>query len=814
MKTAATILTLMAAMLLLPSAIAAPALDETPAAPEEWGYRPAEGLTLEVTPPNFSWRPMKEIAEWEVEVGTAGDFEKKAYSARGIELNVHTPPVVLAPGAYAWRYRGYDKSGEATGWSQARAFSISDEARQMPLPTREEAMSRIPKEHPRLFVRPEDMAHLRELAKGDLKPQYDAMIKRCDVLLKDPPSTVEPPKYPEGTVTLCEVWRVIWWGNREVAVSLLGGAAELAFARLLSGNDAYGRLAKRILLETAKWDPKGATGYRYNDEACMPYNYHFTRTYTFLNDMLSEEEKEVCRKVMLERGREMYNHLHPNHLWRPFNSHSNRAWHKLGEIGIAFHDELEEADDWSWFALNVFFNAYPVWSDQDGGWHEGNSYWSSYQSRFTWWADVMRAAFGINAYDKPFYSQAGYYPLYLMPPGGVGGGFGDLTPERTPKNNAGIMTDFARQAGNPYWQWYVEAVGGPQESAGFVGYIRAALPHVEAKPPVDLPTSRLFRGTGQAMLNSTLLDAKKNVQVLFKASPFGTQSHGYDANNAFILSAFGRAVLLSSGRRDIYGSDHHKKWMWSTRSGNAITAEGGHGQLSHSAQAKGEVIAFETTPAMDLVAGEAGSAYRIPMSDGTETKTLALDRATRVIVFAKPGLVLIYDRLEAPAPMTFEYWLHSPEKFALENGQAKIGASADESRVAIEFLQPAGLKLDQTNEYDPNPRERMKIREWHLTAVTPEKSASREFVALYRPHKAGETPVAGGTLEKIDGGYALRAPLENNGELIALLPASDDTPLEAHGLKGEPGELVARRIGSDGTVKQELRASLKLESGK
>ncbi len=128
----------------------------------------------------------------------------------------------------------------------------------------------------------------------------------------------------------------------------------------------------------------------------MPYAYYFSRTYTFVHDLLSDEEREMCRRVMTARGREMYEHLCPRHLWQPYSSHSNRAWHFLGEVGIAFLGEIEEADDWVWFAMNVFFNVYPVWSDDDGGWHEGVMYWSSYIGRFTWWADVMRAATGYQ----------------------------------------------------------------------------------------------------------------------------------------------------------------------------------------------------------------------------------------------------------------------------------------------------------------------------------------------------------------------------------------------------------------------------------
>jgi len=154
----------------------------------------------------------------------------------------------------------------------------------------------------------------------------------------------------------------------------------------------------------------------------MPYNWAFSRTYTFVHDLLTDEERALCRQVMKARGDEMYRHLYPRHLWQPYASHSNRAWHKLGEIGIAFLGEVEGAEDWVWFAANVFANVYPVWSDDDGGWHEGSSYWASYLERFSFWADTMKPILGLDAYRKPFFSKVGYYPMYLMPPGTTGGG--------------------------------------------------------------------------------------------------------------------------------------------------------------------------------------------------------------------------------------------------------------------------------------------------------------------------------------------------------------------------------------------------------
>jgi len=737
-------------------------LDERPAEPEEWGYRPADGDVSQVTPPSFSWRPQKGLT-WEIQCAADAQFSKIEYRADGVEFNVHCPPQTFEPGTYTWRYRGKDKSGAYTNWSRARTFTIAKDAVAMPLPARKELIARIPKTHPRLFMRPENLGRLRELAQGKMKRQYDELVKECEGLLAKPPATKEPPTYPEGMQSGSDEWREIWWGNRTYTIRALNGAATLAFTRLLGGQENYGLEAKRILLECAKWDPKGSTGYRYNDEAGMPFAYYFSRTYSFVNDLLNEQERQICRDVMKIRGQEMYQHLCPRHLWQPYASHSNRAWHKLGEAGIAFLGEIEEAEDWVWFAANVFFNVYPVWSDDDGGWHEGVSYWSSYIGRFTWWADVMREAMGINAYDKPYFSKLGYYAMYLMPPGKIDGGFGDGANRYKASSLVPLMSQLAAQAGNGHWQWYTEQMGGPQPERGYIGFIRGALAEVEPKAPDGLPASKLFKGIGQAFLNTTLTSAENDVQVIFKSSQMGTQSHGSEANNSFALWAYGQRLLIRTGHYYSYGGPHHRDWMWSTRSVNNITVNG-KGQTKRSAKAQGQIVAFETTPAMDVVVGEAGSAYETP-----------LERFTRAIIFVKPEVVIVYDRLEAKEPSTYEYWLHAVNKFDVK-GREEIQVRNGDVVCDIAFLTQGNLSFTQTDQYDPNPGPQITLREWHLTAKTAEKRQKTEFVTVYWPHRATDEIKKRAILRSIDGGYALSVELADK-KLTALLPTDDETEL-------------------------------------
>ena len=772
-----------------PALAAPPRVDDSPAQPGEWGFRPHDATESPTNPPGFVWRPQRDAATYEVQCADDPGFKRIEYRAAGIAFNCHCPPTALPAGTWYWRMRYVDRQGRTSAWSKPRSFRVSPAAVVFPMPPRKQLLGRIPTGHPRLLLRPEQLPDLRKLAGGKLRDVRDALVAQCNRLLKNPPATAEPPKYPAGMRRGSDEWRGIWWGNRSYTIKALNAAATLAFTRLLTGDERYGRLAKRLLLAAAAWDPKGATGYRYNDEAGMPYAYYFSRTYTFLNDLLTDGEKARCRAVMTVRGEEMYRHLCPRHIWRPYGSHSNRAWHFLGEVGVAFHGEIPAADQWVWFAMNVFYNVYPVWSDDEGGWHEGVGYWRSYVGRFTWWADVMRAAMDVDAYKKPYFSRVGYYPMYLQPPGTVGGGFGDLNAHQRSSGNRELMAVLAAQAGNGHWQWYVDRHGRRRTPNDYVGFLRGALSAVEAKPPTDLPASRCFRGTGQAMLNTNLLDAKDNVAVLFKSSPFGTQSHGYESSNSFLLYAFGERLLIRTGRRDSYGSDHHRNWMWTTRSTNCVTVNG-RGQQGHSAAAQGRIVAFHTSKDFDYVAGEAAGAY-----GG------ALKRFTRHILFLKPDLIVIYDRLESPQPATFEWHMHAPTKMAV-HGQQDIRVVNGNAAVRAALLGPAQLELSLTDKFDPPPRPRIKLVEWHLTAKTPQAQRRMEFVAVLRPHRTGRTPPPVAKLHAVENGYVVEADVAG-GKAMALLRSTDKGPVRYAGQSADT-DVAVFLIDGGGSIKRLL----------
>jgi hypothetical protein len=284
------------------------------------------------------------------------------------------------------------------------------------------------------------------------------------------------------------------------------------------------------------------------------------------------------------------------------------------------------------------------------------------------------------------------------------------------------------------------------------------------------------------------------MQVIFKSSPRGTWSHGNEANNSFVLWGYGQQLLLRTGHYYSYGDPHHSGWVWSTRSLNNITVDGHDQAPPRSAEAKGRMVDFQTSPTLDAVVGEAGEAYRV-IEPGGRRRPL-LDRYTRTILFAKPELIIIFDRLVAREPSTFQYWLHAANEFRVKD-QRNIEARAGDVTCSIDFLCPQGLRFAQTDQYDPNPEPQITLREWHLTASTQAKDKNVEFVTLYRVRRGSEPARQQAEVKQLTGGYVLKAEV-SDGRVLALLPSSDSAKLVAEDMATQ-GKILVQRHRQDGS---------------
>jgi len=738
-------------MLLLACVLAASAsaaelsIDNRSPKPNEVGYRPGDGDTARLNPPSFIWLHEKDAATYTIQWSIQADFGD-AETADGFVWNTYTHHAPLAPGEYHWRYRFTAQDGRQSGWSAVRKVMVPDDAQPFPMPSRIQQQQRVPSGHPRLFLRPEDLPRLRELAGGKLADDFEKLRSEAERILRAGP-TSEPTHRGSARDKNDQEAIKYWWPNREQTERACREAETLAFVYLISQDRKYGEAARRWVLHLASWDPDGPTNFRLNCEAGKPMLFRPARAYDWAHDMFTPAEREQIRASTLRRVSDAWESGEiargTGHLNSPYGSHANRIWHKVGEAGIAFLGEIPEAETWLDYAVNKFHGCYPVWADDDGGWHEGVSYWSGYMGKAVWWLQVAQAALGINGLQKPFFAQVGDYPLYIAPPGSPNSGFGDLA-FRPPSSGVGAFMEYhlrvkgsqpdGQHAG--YWRWWTQRWGmkGPDGILGFL-YAANLPPLPAARPPEDLPPSKVFRGIGVASLHTTLLDSRDDVHFLFKSSPFGTQSHGHNPHNTFQLNAYGEALLTTCVYRDLHGSKFHYQWAHSTVAHNGVLVDG-QGQTKHTPAPHGRIVDHRFTPKWDYVVGDATEAY------GGR-----LVRYRRHVVFVKgsadeagsvPFLVL-YDELEAKAPATFQFMLHALRAFDVDETQQRLSVQQPRAGLDVQYLAPQPLSFRQWDGFTPPPTREFP-NQWHVEAGTREPSRQIGMLTVLVPYRTGQRP--------------------------------------------------------------------------
>lgn len=723
-------------------------------APGEWGYRPADRQPTAVNPPALTWVHDPAAATYTVQWASGSDF-RDATSVDRVRWCVYTHYEPLPPGDYVWRYRVDRRDGSQTDWSRPRRFTVPANAVTFPKPTLPQLQARIPREHPRLFFRPEELPAVRAWAQGDGRRVLDELRQKADQLLRGEPT---PEPTVRGTIRDPQT-RTQWWPNRERTLKACQEAETLALVYLLTGTPRYGEGARRWILHLASWDPDGPTNFTLNCEAAKPLLHRLPRAYDWAYDALTPADRRRVQDVMRRRAADAWRNGEVRegngHLNQPYNSHGNRVWHKLAECALAFHGELEEADTWLDYAVNKFYAAYPVWSDDDGGWHEGLSYWSGYLTKTVWWTEVADKALGIDSFRKPFFAHVGDYPLYVAPPGSPDMGFGDLS-YRPPSSSWGFVHYYARKTHNPYLVWWADQHGMRFTTDDPVQrLVWARLPPLSPQAPDKLPPSKVFPGIGVAVLNATLRGGADNVQLRFKASPFGRQSHGHDPHNSFTLAAHGDALLVNCVYRDWHGSPFHTKWCWSTGAHNALLVNG-QGQKPHSPDPLGRIAAWDFQEGADYLAGDAADAYQGK-----------LRRFRRHVVYARPDVIVLADELEAAQPSTFQWMLHGLSEFQLDPGGQTLQLERDRAGLLVHYIAPESLSMRQRHGFEPPPDAaylggtgRSGFPEvWHAEAATLTPRDRLFVLTVLRPYRKGQRLESTLALEQNDSGVLLRVPL-------------------------------------------------------
>ena len=347
------------------------------------------------------------------------------------------------------------------------------------------------------------------------------------------------------------------------------------------------------------------------------------------------------------------------------------------------------------------------------------------------------------------------------------GGFFEFTFMRTSdslpmKRLAELMYTYSSLLNDPYIRWYADYMG-VGHGKNILGILMKN-DDIKGKPPTDLPQSRYFPGVGLVSIHTNFGKPEEDINFLFHSDPYGGVSHGHPDQNAFTIEAFGEALAITSGYYPWYGSDHHRNWQRQTKSSNSITIDGWKGQQGVAA-AKGKVVIFENRDVYDYILGDATQAYMG-----------LLTRFHRHVIHIRPGVYVIYDDLEAPEPVTFEWWLHALSEMSVNESGKSIIVSEGDSRLKVNFLQSGKLKFDQFSGFPDPPEYRGEGRsaykdQWHVTVSTVLKSTKAQFITVLVPFKKdNQRDISFGHLVEDINKISFELKIDGKKYYVSLLP--------------------------------------------
>lgn len=669
--------------------------------------RPADGATVQQTPPDFSWPDVSKTARYKVEIVYPGG-KKRSLPAPQNYINWDE---VLPPGRYRWTVTASDSRGERT--SQPRAFTVLPEAKPFLAPDMKALAAKLKaKPHPRGLP---DAATLALMA--EQRPQGVRQLRSdVDFRMRKFP----PPPAPDSPSPGKDNWQVY----DEVKRTL-----HALSAAVLLREERYEQDAVRRLQNLASWDADGSTSYnrRGLNMAARTLTHVLVLGFDWLHPKLGNEERQLLLKTIKTR----LSHMHADVIGersrvaqRPRDSHGQLSATMLGMMSALVVGDIPEAEAWMRDALPLALNITQPWGGEDGGFSNGTAYgiWDTGDLQSHWY--VTRWATGIDFAQKAWVRNYARFLAYFNPPGTPARLFGDGHDQAMFKEqSARFGKGYTYFAPTPLGRWYASHLSG--EAPMRFEYLMSPPADFSGPQPFPkgTPHSLYLPTTGWVAMHSDLADDKR-VSVYFKSSPppHGAFNHQHADQNGFVINAGGERLAIESGYYDAWKSPHWWKWLHHTRAKNAITFDGGEGQIffeqtDYKRMGYGRITRFESTPQYDVVTGDATHAY-----DG------ALTRALRTLVYLRPNVVLVHDTLASAEPRRWEWNIHALNRMK-EASARRIEIESNGQRLCVEMLGGPPVRFSQTDAWPEQAAPRKGEAQWHGRFAT-EPLPAAELVAL------------------------------------------------------------------------------------
>jgi hypothetical protein len=514
------------------------------------------------------------------------------------------------------------------------------------IPPAETILNTLHPEHPRLLARSNDFHALRLASKTDAQLQsWLAKIQAdAQTMIAAPPSHYE---IPDGLRLL------------HVSRRVLHRIYTLALLHQIGGEPKYLERAWSELEAAARfpdWNPR-----HFLDTAEM--THAFAIGYDWLHHSLTEEQKDILRAAMVEKGIKPALGVYRGTARHPSFHRTQHNWNQVCNGGIGMGAlalagvEPELAREFLHLAMKSLQLPMKHFAP-DGAWNEGPGYWNyatTYNAAILAALDsALGTDFGLAR--LPGFDEAGMFPIYLTGPLGRTFNYADGGDGRI---RAPHMFWFARKFNRPVYAAYQRAAASPH-ALDLLWFDSRQ----EAAPLSTLPLDRYFREVEVAVFRSAWDDRN----ALFTGLKAGDNkaNHSNLDLGSFILDANGVRWAIDLGADNYNLPGYFGKTRWNFY---RMRAEGQNTLVLNPDAAPDQdpaglarITRYESQPARAFAIADLTPAYA-RHAKKIERGLAILDRRQ----------VLIQDEVSAKAPSELWWFMHTPAEGVIE----------DEGRTAI-----------------------------------------------------------------------------------------------------------------------------------
>lgn len=666
----------------------------------------------------------------------------KTIQSKPLAWCMFNPHRILENGTWYWRFRSINKDQKASEWSETYNFSVTEDIPQFVTPTFDVFMKNMPKGYPRIYCFID-----KGLNKGQstvtTHPEYKEMKRRADGAMKNSHETNPQPYKLIGKIAtdfnyLYTAYRST--GEKQYADKML----TVTRALLAVPHDEKLR----------------------NDFVCGDILYIFTHIYdACYNQLTDAERKELEKRTfttakhhhMLQHKGKMENHIFDNHYWQ-------RAFREMLQLGLMFGDTRNDAKEILEYCYELWTARAPASGfNRDGEWHNGQGYFNANTKTLWYVPALMSYVTGTDFLQHPFYKNLGKALVYAFPPRTKSAGFGDgnETSNIPPRQRVALADYIARETGDPYAVWYCN------ETKAAIGDFDTRLQRmasqksfpVDAPLPEDAPKALWMKDTGEMLAHSNLPRYRENLFLSFRSSPFGSGSHTLADQNSFNLHFRGVPVYRSTGYYLNFSDPHNLLSYRHTRAHNTILVDG-IGQ-PFSTKGYGKVVRMLGGDNISYACGDASNAYsgiseypmwiknfklsKVEQSVENGFGETPLKKYRRHILLLHPDIVVIYDELEADKPVRWDWLLHSPVQFDINEQECRLTTVYPDKKFTAmaQLFSNSNCTMTQTDRFvaAPDPKKMKKgvkyPNQWHMTAAF-EKSPVTRILTVIRIQPDGK----------------------------------------------------------------------------